>query len=68
MDLLKKDIDLAKESGHVSYAFTDINCSLSVKYLMVRSSFSTLLVISMICRVLYFMILFFVIDLIRESV
>ena len=31
MDLLKEDIDLARESDHISYAFTDINCSLSVK-------------------------------------
>ena len=31
MDLLKEDIDLARESDHISYAFTDVNCSLSVK-------------------------------------
>ena len=31
MDIPKKAIDLARESDHISYAFTDINCSLFVK-------------------------------------
>ena len=31
MDILKEDIDLARESDHISYDFTDINCSSCVK-------------------------------------
>ena len=31
MDILKEAIDLARESHHISYAFSDINCSLCVK-------------------------------------
>ena len=31
MDIFKEAIDLARESDHISYAFTDINCSLCVK-------------------------------------
>ena len=64
MDILKEAIDLARESDHISYAFADINCSLCVK-LMVCSSFSTLLMISVTCRILY---LFFVFALICELV
>ena len=31
MELLKKAIDLARESDHIRYAFADISCSLCVK-------------------------------------
>ena len=64
MDILKEAIDLTRGSDHISYAFADINCSLCVK-LMVCSSFSTLLMISVTCRILY---LFFVFALICELV
>ena len=65
MEILKEAIDLARESYHISYdGFADINCSLCVK-LMVCSSFSTLLMISVTCRILY---LFFVFALICELV
>ena len=64
MDLLKEAIDLARESDHISYGFTDINCSWCVK-LMVCSSFSLLLMISITCRFLY---LFFVFALVFELV
>ena len=64
MDILKEAIDLTRESDHISYAFADTNCSLCVK-LMVCSSFSTLLMISVTCRILY---LFFVFALICELV
>ena len=60
MDILKEAIDLARESDHISYAFADISWSLCAK-LMVRSSFSILLMISITCRILY---LFFVLELI----
>ena len=61
MDILKEAIDLVRESDHISYAFADTNCSLSVKLTNDLFNFSTLLVISIICRILY---LFFVFALI----
>ena len=31
MDILEEAIDLVRESDHISYAFADTNCSMSVK-------------------------------------
>ena len=58
IEILREALDLDQESDCISYAFADINCSLCVKLSMVRSSFSTLLIILITCRVLYLLFTF----------